>query len=201
MIKKQLLFATANPHKLIELRKAVGDWYEIAGLKDLDIHEDIPETGITLEENAKLKAEYLYDLLTLPCLAEDTGLEVFSLGGAPGVHSARYSGIDKDPEANNTKLLHALQNRADRSAQFRTVIALVDGSNTHLFEGICMGKIALEPRGTSGFGYDPIFVPDGFDRTFAEMSLEEKSQISHRAKALQKLVKYLQNQSVQTPSS
>ncbi|MBK9257642.1 MAG: RdgB/HAM1 family non-canonical purine NTP pyrophosphatase [Saprospiraceae bacterium] len=187
-----LLFATANEHKLTELRKIFSDsGFRIAGLKELDIHEEIPETGATLQENAFIKAKYLFDKTGLRSLSEDTGLEVSALDGAPGVHTARYAGNERDPSKNIQKLLLELKNKDDRSARFRTVIALYDGLDCKYFQGIAKGKIAVETSGDGGFGYDPIFIPEGYDQTFAELSSEVKNKISHRAKAVEFLKAYL----------
>lgn len=187
---KSLIFATANAHKLAELR-AILPQFTIKSLTDIGIHEDIPETGLTLEENAYIKAKYLYDRTGAPSFSEDTGLEVMALDGQPGVHTARYAGDQRNPNDNMAKLLQALSNKADRTAQFRTVIAMVEDGNVKYFEGIVKGRIALEKSGNEGFGYDPIFIPDGYDHTFADLSSDIKNQISHRARAVQKLVEFL----------
>jgi XTP/dITP diphosphohydrolase len=186
-----LIFATANAHKLAELRAILPD-YDIKGLKDIGMDVDIPETGMTLEENACIKAKYLYDQSGRPSLSEDTGLEVDSLGGNPGVHTARYAGEQRNPMDNMKKLLKELATKDDRSAQFRTVIAMVVENQTLYFEGIVRGKIAHEISGTEGFGYDPIFIPNGYESTFAELSSDIKNTISHRASAVKKLIEYLQ---------
>jgi XTP/dITP diphosphohydrolase len=187
---KSLIFATANAYKLAELR-AILPQFTIKGLTDIGIHEDIPETGLTLEENAYIKAKYLYDRTGAPSFSEDTGLEVMALEGQPGVHTARYAGDQRNPNDNMAKLLQALSKKEDRTAQFRTVIAMVEDGNVKYFEGIVKGRIALEKSGNEGFGYDPIFIPDGYDHTFADLSNDIKNQISHRARAVQKLVEFL----------
>ena len=187
----KIVFATNNQHKLSEVRQILGDRVEVLSLSDIGCHEDIPETGQTLEENALIKAQYVYDHYHEDCFADDTGLEVDALGGAPGVYSARYAGEGHDSEANMTKLLHELRDNDQRNARFRTVIALIQQGIIHEFEGIVKGKIIRERRGGEGFGYDPIFQPEGYDQTFAEMGNEEKNQISHRARATAKLCEYL----------
>lgn len=191
MVKK-LVFATNNSYKLDEIRAILGDKVEVLSLKDIHCDADIPETANTLEGNAALKAEYIYKNYGLDCFADDTGLEVSVLGGAPGVYSARYAGGEgHDSEANMRKLLHELEGVKDRKAQFRTVICLIEQGKEHLFEGIVRGTIIEHKRGDSGFGYDPIFVPEGYEETFAEMGSAEKNKISHRAQAVQQLCKYL----------
>jgi XTP/dITP diphosphohydrolase len=191
-MKKKLVFATNNAHKLDEIRAILGDKVEVLSLKDIHCEADIPETADTLEGNAALKAEYIYKNFGLDCFADDTGLEVEALGGAPGVYSARYAGGEgHDSEANMKKLLAELDGETNRKAQFRTVICLIEGGAEHLFEGIVKGEIIEKKRGCSGFGYDPVFVPEGYTETFAEMGSEEKNKISHRARATQKLCDYL----------
>ena len=191
-MKKNLVFATNNAHKLEEIRAILGDKINILSLNDIDCHADIPETADTLEGNARLKAEYIYQHYGMDCFADDTGLEVEALNGAPGIYSARYAGgAGHDSEANMRKLLSELEGKTNRKAQFRTAICLIEGGEEHLFEGIVRGTILQERRGTAGFGYDPIFQPEGYTETFAEMGNEEKNKISHRARAVQKLVEYL----------
>lgn len=191
-MKIRLVFATNNPHKLEEIRAIAGETFDILSLADIGCHDDIPETADTLEGNALLKARYVRDHFGLDCFADDTGLEVRALGGAPGVHTARYAYPDRhDPEANTRKLLQALEGRKDREAAFRTVIALILGSEEHLFEGRVDGRIAEAPRGTKGFGYDPVFEPEGTGRTFAELGPETKNRISHRAQAVARLMDFL----------
>ena len=210
----KIVFATNNEHKLSEIRAILGPSFEVVSLADIGCHEDIPETGKTLEENALMKAEYVYNKYHLSCFADDTGLEVEALNGAPGVYSARYAamattvpagepaGISHDSEANMARLLRELANNNNRKARFRTVIALIEKKDVcpcgctsikvvHQFEGIVNGEITHEKSGAEGFGYDPIFRPDGYDKTFAELGLDIKNQISHRARATQKLAEYL----------
>lgn len=188
----KLVFATNNAHKLKEIRAMLGTDIEILSLADIDCHDDIPETADTLQGNALIKARWVKERYGFDCFADDTGLEVSALGGAPGVHTARYAYPDRhDPEANTQKLLEALKNKNDRSARFRTVIALIYNGEEHLFEGIVNGQIATEKRGTEGFGYDPVFSPEDTGRTFAELGVEVKNRISHRARAVQKLVDFL----------
>jgi XTP/dITP diphosphohydrolase len=199
----KIVFATNNQHKLDEIRGILGDGFEIVSLNDIGCHEDIPETGKTLEENALQKAQYVYEHYHVNCFADDTGLEVDALNGAPGVYSARYAGGEgHDSEANMTKLLHELGNNNNRKARFRTVIALIEKKDVcpcgctsvkkvHQFEGIVNGEIIRERRGGEGFGYDPIFQPEGYDKTFAELGMDIKNTISHRARATQKLAEYL----------
>jgi len=190
MTNKTLVFATANEHKLTEIRSILPD-YKILGLKDIGVYEDIVEDGATLEENALIKAKYLFLKTNQPSLSEDTGLEVDALSGQPGVHTARFAGDEKDPIKNMKKLLDMLDGKMDRSAQFRTIIAMVDGVDIHYFEGIVRGEIALEMSGNEGFGYDPIFIPSGYDATFADLDNNIKNSISHRARAVAKLIDYL----------
>ncbi len=190
MTNKTLVFATANEHKLTEIRSILPD-YKILGLKDIGVYEDIVEDGATLEENALIKAKYLFLKTNQPSLSEDTGLEVDALSGQPGVHTARFAGDEKDPIKNMKKLLDMLDGKMDRSAQFRTIIAMVDGVDIHYFEGIVRGEIALEMSGNEGFGYDPIFIPSGYDATFADLDNNTKNNISHRARAVAKLIDYL----------
>ncbi len=188
---KKLVFATNNAHKLEEIRAILGDRIEVLSLKDIHCDADIPETADTLEGNAALKAEYIYRNYGMDCFADDTGLEVEALGGAPGVYSARYAGSGHDSEANMKKLLAELNGVTDRKARFRTAICLIEGGEKHLFEGIVKGEIIEDKRGNSGFGYDPVFVPEGYAETFAEMGNDEKNKISHRARAVQQLCAYL----------
>lgn len=200
---KRIVFATNNQHKLQEIRDILGSDYEVVSLKEIGCDVDIPETGNTLEENALQKAQYVYDHYHVSCFADDTGLEVEALDGAPGVHSARYAeGTDHDSEANMAKLLRELDGKENRQARFRTVICYIEKQDVcpcgytsikkiHQFEGIVNGHIATEKHGTEGFGYDPIFVPEGYDQSFAELGEEIKNGISHRARAVAKLVEYL----------
>ena len=211
----KIVFATNNQHKLSEIRSILGESIEVLSLKDIGCDVDIPETGTTLEENALQKAQYVYDHYHIDCFADDTGLEVDALNGAPGVYSARYAALPDNPvkssnsepishdsEANMTRLLYELGNNNNRKARFRTVIALIQKKDVcpcgctsikeiHKFEGIVEGEIIRERRGGEGFGYDPIFQPDGYDKTFAELGMDIKNHISHRARATQKLADYL----------
>ena len=187
----KLVFATNNSHKLEEVRQILGDGFEVLSLNDIGCHEDISETAETFQGNALQKARYVKEHYGYDCFADDTGLEVKALNGAPGVHSARYAG-DHDSEANMTKLLGELEKKSDRSAQFRTVVALLLNGQEVLFEGIVTGKILAERHyGDGGFGYDPIFVPDGYTETFSQMSSQDKNLISHRGRAVRKLADYL----------
>lgn len=188
---KKIVFATHNKNKLTEIREIVKGQIEILGLADIDCHDEIEETGTTLEENALLKARYVKERYGLDCFADDTGLEVESLNGAPGVYSSRYAGPSGDPEKNMEKLLTTLQGIENRGAQFRTVIALILNGEEHLFEGIIRGSITQEKRGKKGFGYDPIFIAEGYEQTFAEVDASTKNQVSHRALAMAKLIDYL----------
>ncbi|MBK8625581.1 MAG: RdgB/HAM1 family non-canonical purine NTP pyrophosphatase [Saprospiraceae bacterium] len=187
---KTLIFATSNTHKLSELKNILPN-FDIKGLVDIGITEDIPEIGLTLEENAYIKAKYLYDRTGATSFSEDTGLEVNAIDGAPGVHTARYAGDQRNPSDNMAKLLHELYDKEDRSAQFRTVIAMIDGKEVKYFEGVVRGQIALQKSGNEGFGYDPIFIPDGYDATFADLRSDIKNKISHRALAVAELVAFL----------
>jgi XTP/dITP diphosphohydrolase len=190
---KKLVFATNNAHKLSEVRAILEPAFSIISLADLNCAEDIPETADTLEGNALLKVQYIYDKFGLDCFADDTGLEVDALNGAPGVYSARFAGENHDSKKNMEKVLSLLGNNTNRKACFRTVIALIQGGETNYFEGKIEGHILHQPRGNSGFGYDPIFVAENQSVSFAELSAEEKNLISHRALAVQKLVEYLQH--------
>ena len=204
----KIVFATNNGHKLSEIRQILGSRVEVLSLKDIGCDVDIPETGTTLEANALQKAQYVYDHYHIDCFADDTGLEVDALNGAPGVYSARYAamgpmspigqispmnptGPTHDSEANMTRLLLELGENNNRKARFRTVIALIQQGEVHEFEGIVTGQIIRERRGGEGFGYDPIFQPDGYDQTFAELGVEVKNQISHRARATAKLADFI----------
>jgi XTP/dITP diphosphohydrolase len=205
----KIVFATNNQHKLEEIRSILGDDFEVLSLSDIGCHEDIPETSDTLEGNAMQKAQYVFDKYGYDCFADDTGLEVDALGGEPGIYSARYAALDgddsisHDSEANMAKLLRKLEGVENRKARFRTVIALIttkdnspsligrEGVGLLLFEGIVNGSIIRERRGGEGFGYDPIFQPEGYDQTFAELGSEIKNHISHRARAVEKLAHYL----------
>ena len=188
----KIVFATNNAHKLDEVRQVVGEKFEIVSLRECGIVEDIPENEPTLEGNALAKARYIYERTGFNCFADDTGLEVDALGGEPGVRSARYATDGHDDEANKRLLLERLQGEENRAAQFRTVVALIMGGKEYLFEGIVRGEIALEQHGEGGFGYDPLFFPEGGELTFAQMSSEEKNAISHRGRAVRKLAEFLQ---------
>lgn len=188
----KIVFATNNKHKLEEIKGILGKDFEIVSLAEIGCHEDIPETGLTLEENARQKSTYIVEHYNHDCFADDTGLEVDALNGEPGVHSARYAeGTDHDSEANMRKLLSKMSNVKDRTARFRTVISLIINGVEHQFEGRVEGRIATEKHGKEGFGYDPIFIPEGYDKSFAELGEEVKNQISHRARAVKKLAEYL----------
>ncbi|MBR7170193.1 MAG: RdgB/HAM1 family non-canonical purine NTP pyrophosphatase [Alistipes sp.] len=187
----KIICATNNAHKLSEVQAVLGDGYELVTPRQCGIEEEIPETAETLEGNARQKARYLFERTGLDCFADDTGLEVEALGGAPGVHSARYATDGHDFAANNRLLLKNLAGEENRRARFRTVICLIEQGKEHLFEGIVEGRIIDHEAGSEGFGYDPLFVPEGCDRTFAEMSAEQKNGISHRGRAVRKLVDYL----------
>ena len=194
MIKRKLVFATNNAHKLEEVAAILGDQVELLSLNDIGCQADIPETAETLEGHALLKSSYIYKNYHLDCFADDTGLEVEALNGAPGVYSARYAGGEgHDAQANMLKLLHELDGKENRKAQFRTAISLILDGKEYLFEGVIKGEIIKEKRGDSGFGYDPVFMPEGYDRTFAELGNDIKNQISHRALAVQKLCEFLQS--------
>lgn len=186
-----LVFATHNHNKLAELQTLVPDFIQLKSLDDLGCKEDIVEDAATLEGNALLKARYVKEKYRIDCFADDTGLEVDALNGAPGVYSARYAGEQKNPEDNIFKLLEELTDRQNRKARFRTVIALCIDKKEYTFEGICNGSIIHDKRGDSGFGYDPVFVPETYTETFAEMPLTLKNKIGHRGKAVQKLVDFL----------
>ncbi len=194
----KIVFATNNTHKLSEIKDILGEGFEVLSLSDIGCHDDIPETADTLEGNALLKAQYIHDHYHINCFADDTGLEVEALNGAPGVFSARYAGGEgHDSEANMSKLLSELKEKSNRKARFRTVIALIECEEgttkpkTTCFEGIVEGHITKERHGSEGFGYDPIFMPDGYDKTFAELGMEIKNHISHRARAVEKLAQFL----------
>jgi len=187
----KLVFATGNPNKAKEIAQLLPDSFEVLTLRDLNVTEDIPETANTLEGNAHLKAAYVAERFQLPCFADDTGLEIEALNNEPGVRSARYAGEHRSDDDNMNKVLNALKDKDNRDARFRTVIALhIDGEKLK-FEGIVNGRILKQKQGEKGFGYDPIFAPDSEQRSFAEMDLEEKNAISHRGRAIRKLVEYL----------
>ena len=188
---KEIIFATNNAHKLSEVQAILGEGVRLVTLRECGITEDIPENEPTLEGNALAKARYVHGRTGRDCFADDTGLEVDALGGAPGVHSARYATDGHDFAANNRLLLRNLEGCADRSAHFRTVVALILDGREYLFEGRVDGRIIESEGGDGGFGYDPLFMPDGFDRTFAQMDGEEKNSVSHRGRAVRKLAGFL----------
>jgi XTP/dITP diphosphohydrolase len=187
----QLVFATNNPNKLKEVQSLLPHYIELLSLEDIGCNEEIPETQNTIEGNAIQKANYIKEKYGYDCFADDTGLEVEALGGAPGVYSARYAGKQRNANSNMDKLLHELNIHSNREAQFKTVIALQLHDKQHTFTGICKGEITTSKKGKKGFGYDPIFKPKGYSQTFAELSLEEKNKIGHRGKAVKQLVTFL----------
>ncbi len=189
-----LVFATGNANKIKEVEQQLNGQFELLSLKDINCEEELPETRPTIEGNALEKATYVHEHYNVDCFSEDTGLEVDALGGEPGVYSARYAGPAHDDEANMSLLLANLKGEEDRSARFRTVIALILNGQVHTFEGVAEGQIIHRKKGNNGFGYDPIFIPDGHDRTFAQMDTAEKSAISHRGQAVAKLVAFLNEQ-------
>lgn len=195
MVRK-IVFATNNAHKLGEMRLIAGDGMEILSLADIGCHDDIPETSPTLEGNALQKARWVASRYRVDCFADDTGLEVEALGGAPGVYSARYAGDGHDSRANMKKLLAEMQGKDDRRARFRTVMALIEGAEEHCFEGIVEGEILREPEGEGGFGYDPLFRPSGWQYSFACATADEKNAVSHRGRAARLLMQYLKDESV-----
>lgn len=186
-----LIFATNNPNKVEEIRKVTNGLFNIITLKEAGIDIDIPEPHDTLEANATEKSTVIHSMTKENVFSEDTGLEVAALNGEPGVKSARYAGDGRDFQANIDKLLVNLEGHSDRQAQFRTVVSLILNEKEYLFEGICKGRITAEQKGLKGFGYDPIFIPEGADKTFAEMTMDEKNQYSHRKKAISKLIDFL----------
>ncbi len=190
-MEKKIVFATNNRHKLQELRRIAGDSWKILSLEDIGCNDDIPETADTLEGNAEIKARWVKEKYGYDCFADDTGLIVDALGGAPGVYSARYAGDGHDSQANMSLLLKNMEGVTDRAARFRTVIALVQGNDVHLFEGVVEGSITTSPAGCGGFGYDPVFKPAESDVTFAEMDADAKNAISHRGRATARLMDYL----------
>jgi XTP/dITP diphosphohydrolase len=190
---RELIFATNNLHKLKEISDIIGDEFQIISLAEIGCNEDIPEDSETLEGNASFKAWFVYNKYGKDCFADDTGLEIEALAGRPGVKSARYAGEDCNPENNIRKVLAELEGKTNRKARFRTVISLIRSGIEVQFDGTVDGVIIIEKRGKDGFGYDPVFLPDGFDLSFAEMSLEEKNKISHRARAVQKLIDHLRH--------
>lgn len=194
MSQVTLVFATNNQHKVDEIRKVTGNRFDIITLKEAGINIDIPEPHDTIPANATEKSTVIHNLTKQNCFSEDTGLEVAALNGEPGVKSARYAGEGRSAQDNIDKLIASLEGQTNRKAQFRTVISLIWNNQEHLFEGICEGQIISEQKGLSGFGYDPVFIPDGSNKTFAEMTMEEKNIFSHRRKATDQLISFLQQQ-------
>ncbi len=190
----ELVFVTANTHKLEEVQLLVGDNFSLKGLSDLDFHDDIAETGLTFKENASIKSRHIYNLYKKDCFADDSGLEVDAINGEPGIYSARYSG-SRDTNENLHLVLNKLSEITNRKARFRCVISLILKGTEYFFEGTIEGTILTQPEGIAGFGYDPIFRPDGYQESFAEMPLLEKNRISHRGQAISKLVEFLNSQS------
>ena len=193
-MNRRIVFATNNVHKLQEIRAMIPEGIKLLSLADIGCHADIPETADTLEGNALIKARYVAEHYGMDCFADDTGLEVETLGGAPGVHTARYAGEAHDTEANIDKLLAELADKDNRKARFRTAIAFIVQQEEHLFEGILEGEIAPVRRGTDGFGYDPVFIPEGIGKTFAELGSDIKNRISHRALAVNQLIEYIHHE-------
>ena len=191
MTNINLIFATSNQNKVLEIQKILPKKFNIKSLKDLNYFEDVPENETTIEGNAIFKAKYIYEKFNINVFADDTGLEVEALNGEPGVHSARYAGTTRDSEKNIKKLLKNLKNIKNRNARFKTVIALIIDNKLHIFSGIVEGYILDSPKGNNGFGYDPIFCPNGFDKSFAELTLKEKNLISHRSLAMKKLIDFI----------
>lgn len=191
MGRKEIIFASGNRNKIAEVQSMLGDTYTVKGLKEIGIEEDIPETATTLEGNASIKSHYIVSKLGCDCFSDDTGLEVEVLGGEPGVKSARYAGEEKDSNDNMALLLQNMKGKTNRRARFRTVVSLIQNGEEHLFEGEVTGTIREVKSGSEGFGYDPLFQPDGYDITFAEMQMDEKNKLSHRARAISKLVDFL----------
>ena len=191
---QQLVFATNNAHKLQEVQAKAGDKIKLLSLDDINCHDDIAETGLTFNENASIKSQYIYKLYNLNCFGDDSGLEIDALNNEPGIYSARYAGKHGDHEANMDKVLDKLRGVANRKARFRTVISVIWNGEEHFFEGTVPGTIRTERCGSEGFGYDPIFQPDGYDITFAEMSMDEKNSISHRGRAVDQVIAFLNTQ-------
>ena len=191
MTNINLIFATSNQNKVLEIQKILPKKFNIKSLKDLNYFEDVPENETTIEGNAIFKAKYIYEKFNINVFADDTGLEVEALNGEPGVHSARYAGTTRSSEKNIKKLLKNLKNIKNRNARFKTVIALIIDNKLHIFSGIVEGYILDSPKGNNGFGYDPIFCPNGFDKSFAELTLKEKNLISHRSFAMKKLIDFI----------
>lgn len=192
----KLVFASSNSNKINEIKKLLPENIELLGLNDIECFDEIPETAETIEGNAILKADYITQKYGYNCFADDSGLEINALGGKPGVYSARYAGEPRDDNKNIDKVLAELENQSDRRANFKTVICLNLNGHQYLFTGIIDGNITQERKGINGFGYDPIFVPDGYDETFAQMAFEEKNQISHRAKAVMQMIDFFEKKSI-----
>jgi len=190
---RQLVFATNNRHKLAEVAAKIGDQIKLLTLEDIGCFEEIPETGHTFRDNASIKSHYIYNKFKVDCFGDDSGLEIDALGGEPGVYSARYAGTHGDHGANMDKVLEKLDGETNRNARFRTVISLIMNGKEYFFEGSVEGTVRHQRAGAKGFGYDPIFQPDGYNITFAEMSMDEKNQISHRARAMEKLNAFLKD--------
>ncbi len=190
-IMQHIIFATNNQHKLEEIRHILKDKFKVSGLRDIGYNGDIAETGLTLAENASIKSHFIYEKFGIDCFSDDTGLDVEALDGRPGVYSARYAGEDGNAKNNIRKLLNELEGVENRNASFKTVISLIMNGKEYLFEGKVSGEIIKNELGSTGFGYDPVFVPNGYDHTFAEMSSVLKNKISHRAKAMEKLIRFL----------
>jgi XTP/dITP diphosphohydrolase len=188
---RKIIFATNNKHKLEEVKAILKNDFEIISLSEIGCNEEIPETADTLEGNAALKAKFVFERYGIDCFADDTGLEIEALNGRPGVYSARYAGVPSNSNNNLMKVLKEMEGQTNRNARFRTVICFIENAKYHYFEGIIKGKIAENPQGTHGFGYDPIFIPDGYDKSFAAMNLDTKNSISHRALAIRKFTNYL----------
>lgn len=192
----KLIFATHNSNKAIEIQKLLPEDFQVLTLDDIDFHEEIPENEPTIEGNSAFKAQFIYNKFEMNCFADDTGLEIEALNGRPGVHSARYAGENKNSDANIERVLEELNGIENRNARFKTVITLIIDGEQYIFEGIVNGRIIDEKRGTNGFGYDPIFIPENETRTFAEMELTEKNKFSHRARALEKMIAFLKSNSL-----
>jgi XTP/dITP diphosphohydrolase len=187
----KLIFASNNPHKLSEVRSIIGRDHQVLGLKDVGFHKDIPENANTLEGNARIKAETIYKAFGIPCFADDTGLEVEALNNAPGVHSARYAGPSQSSSDNLKKLMETMQGIKNRNARFRTAVCLITDDDIRFFEGMVTGRIAQNATGSEGFGYDPVFIPHGYKKSFAELPAKVKNQISHRGEAIRKLAEHI----------
>ena len=187
---RKIIFATNNKHKLEEVQQILANNFEVLGLKEIGFEGDILETGKTLEENASIKSKFVFEKFGMNCFSDDTGLEIEALEGGPGVYSARYAGEEANAEKNIAKVLNELRGKQNRKARFRTVVSLILDGKEHFFEGIVNGQIIDEKRGGDGFGYDPVFMPDGYELTFAEMPAEQKNKISHRSRAIHKLARF-----------